>query len=151
MVHHPLFDNLILAVIALSSVKLVVDGYIDVSTGDPTMIMLSDVSSIVDLVFAIIFFIECGLKIMAFGFVLDKNSYLRETWNVLDFFIVLVSILDLAVSSVSIGFVKILRMLRTLRPLRVISHNQNMKVMVNALLNSFAAILNLIVVLFFVL
>lgn len=35
-----------------------------------------------------IFTVECVLKIIAFGFVLHKDSYLRSMWNVLDFIVV---------------------------------------------------------------
>jgi hypothetical protein len=48
--------------------------------------------------------------------------------------------------SVDIGFFKILRLLRTLRPLRVISHNVAMKMIVAALFESVGAILNVMVV-----
>jgi hypothetical protein len=37
------------------------------------------------------------MKIIAFGFFFDENSYLRENWNILDFFIVLSSLVDLSV------------------------------------------------------
>jgi hypothetical protein len=32
--------------------------------------------------------IECLLKIMAMGFFMRKNSYLRNGWNVVDFIVV---------------------------------------------------------------
>jgi len=45
--------------------------------------------------FTYFFMTEAVLKIIAYGFVLDKNSYLRENWSVLDFFIVLTSLVDM--------------------------------------------------------
>jgi hypothetical protein len=48
--------------------------------------------------------------------------------------------------SVNIPVIKILRMLRTLRPLRFISHNVNMKVVVIALFESVSGILNVLIV-----
>ena len=48
--------------------------------------------------------------------------------------------------TVDIGFFGILRLLRTLRPLRVISHNVAMKMIVSALFDSVGAILNVMVV-----
>ena len=39
--------------------------------------------------FTIIFLVECWLKIIAMGFVLNKYAYLRQTWNIVDLIIVL--------------------------------------------------------------
>lgn len=36
-----------------------------------------------------IFLTEAFLKILAQGFVLDKNAYLRDGWNIMDFIVVL--------------------------------------------------------------
>lgn len=74
------------------------------------------------------------MKIIAFGFAQEEASYLRESWNMLDFFIVIASFVDVSVSSINLSFVKILRLLRTLRPLRFITHNRSMKILVSALL-----------------
>lgn len=43
--------------------------------------------------------------------------------------------------------IKVLRLLRTLRPLRFISHNRPMRIVVKALFESFAAIMNVVLVL----
>ena len=39
--------------------------------------------------FTMIYAVEALLKILALGFVIPKRSYLRETWNFIDFFVVL--------------------------------------------------------------
>ena len=80
------------------------------------------------------------------GFVMDAGSYLRESWNQLDFTIVIVSWVELLVAGVEIPVIKILRLLRTLRPLRFISHNVTMKIVVIALLESIGAIINVMIV-----
>lgn len=85
-------------------------------------------------------------KIVALGFVMDDGSYLRESWNVMDCFIVFTSTLDMCLTNVDIPVIKILRLLRTLRPLRVISHNVAMKLIVNSLFMSVGAIFNVIIV-----
>lgn len=41
-----------------------------------------------------------------------------------------------------LGFIKIVRMLRILRPLRFISHNPSMKILVNSLLESLVGLSN---------
>ncbi len=99
-----------------------------------------------DILFTIAFAFEALIKIIAFGFVTDKGSYLREAWNILDFSIVSASILDLFVSSIDIPVLKILRLIRTLRPLRFISHNTEMKILVSALIESIGSIINVLVV-----
>jgi len=68
----------------------------------------------------------------------------------MDFIIVFSSIIDMSVSGVDLQVVKILRMMRTLRPLRFVSHNINMKIVVTSLLSSTGAITNVLVVLFLV-
>ncbi len=54
---------------------------------------------------------------------MDNGSYLTDSWSQLDFFIVVTSFIDMVFSGVNLPFIKILRLLRTLRPLRFISHN----------------------------
>ena len=77
---------------------------------------------------------------------MDKGSYLRESWNQLDFFIVCTSLIDMMMGESDIAALKILRMLRILRPLRVVSHNPQLKMIVAALLDAGGSILNVIVV-----
>jgi len=89
-----------------------------------------------------VFIFEMVIKIIALGFVMDSGSYLRESWNIMDFFIVLFSILDMSLSSIDITFLRILRMIRVLRPLRFISHNKDLKILVNALIESIDSIFN---------
>lgn len=38
--------------------------------------------------FLAIFCVEASMKILALGFVMHKNSYLRNIWNIMDFFVV---------------------------------------------------------------
>lgn len=94
----------------------------------------------------ILFLIEMLIKIIALGFMMDEGSYIRESWNQLDCFIVFTSMLDMMLTNVELPVIKILRLLRTLRPLRVISHNVAMKLIVNSLFESVGAIFNVIIV-----
>jgi hypothetical protein len=41
-----------------------------------------------ELAFLVVFTIEALLKILAYGFVLDRNTYIRDPWNILDFIVV---------------------------------------------------------------
>ena len=60
------------------------------------------------------------MKIAVYGFVFDKNAYLRDGWNVLDFFIVLISVGSTTGLLDSVSSLRSLRTLRALRPLRAI-------------------------------
>ncbi len=108
------------------------------------------ISNYTDLFFTIMFAIEMVTKIITMGFIMDNGSYLRESWNQLDFFIVLTSFFDLMMSGKSLGFIKVIRLLRILRPLRFISHNKGMKMIVAALLDSGGAMLNVLIVIMIV-
>ncbi|CDW83739.1 cation channel family protein [Stylonychia lemnae] len=139
MVTNTKFETFILLVIVFSSIKLIYDTYTqDFSDDNP----LVDISAKFDYVFTTIFTMELMLKCAAFGFAMDTNSYLRESWNQLDCFIVITSLIDALFSNVNLPIIKILRLLRILRPLRFISHNSSMKTVVVALLSSMGAIFN---------
>ena len=86
------------------------------------------------------------VKLISLGLCMDNGSYLRDEWNGLDFFIVVSSMFDMALSNLDIPVIKILRILRTLRPLRFITHNIAMKMIVKALLESLGGILNVLLV-----
>lgn len=100
----------------------------------------------IDYSFNIIFAFEMCVKIISLGFIMDSGCYLCDSWNVLDFGIVVSSLLDMSLTTINIPFIKILRILRVLRPLRFISHNKDLKLIVVALFESFNSILNVIAV-----
>ena len=81
---------------------------------------------------------------------MDKGSYLRESWNCLDFFIVITSLIDLIFTNINLPFLKVLRLLRTLRPLRFISHNIGMKMIVITLFESVGPVINVLIVILIV-
>jgi hypothetical protein len=64
----------------------------------------------------------------------------------MDFFIVVISIIDMIFTTFKVPVVKILRLFRTLRPLRFISHNKGMKAIVSALVQSIGGIFNVALV-----
>ena len=103
-----------------------------------------------DYFFTIAFAIESLIKSISLGLMMDKGTYLRESWSQLDFFIVLTSLIDISFSSINIPVIKILRLLRTLRPLRFISHNSEMKTMIVALIHSVSGIMYVGILLFVV-
>ena len=46
-------------------------------------------------IFTAMFLIECITKIIAMGFVIHKNAYLRDKWNWIDFLVVIVGAIEL--------------------------------------------------------
>ena len=109
--------------IVASSLKLVIDTYYsnDPSTYSDYDLKVMNGLDIISYIINGIFIFEMIVKVIALGFVMDMNTYLRDSWNKLDFTIVSFSILDMVLSGSNLGFIKIVRMLRILRPLRFIS------------------------------
>ncbi|KAK9709141.1 Ion transport protein [Popillia japonica] len=68
-----------------------------------------------------IFCVEASLKILALGFVLHRGSYLRNIWNIMDFFVVLTGSMTIfAEANVDVDL-RMLRSFRVLRPLKLVS------------------------------
>jgi hypothetical protein len=162
-----IFEGIIMALIITSSVTLVIDNPLS-DPEAPTIVFVG----YLDNCFTVSFTIEATIKIVALGFLFNNavlrdrglGPYIRNPWNLLDFVVVCASILDFAVTltqasageeasaeqpsqvSSSLQSVKALRALRALRPLRVISRNQGMKLIVNALLSSLPSMTNVTIV-----
>ncbi|TKC50604.1 hypothetical protein EI555_011537, partial [Monodon monoceros] len=91
-------------------------------------------------------------QVVALGWCFGEQAYLRSSWNVLDGLLVLISVIDILVSTVSdsgtkiLGMLRVLRLLRTLRPLRVISRAQGLKLVVETLMSSLKPIGNIVVI-----
>lgn len=67
---------------------------------------------IIEYTISLIFILEFFVKAIAIGFFIHKNSYLRDSWNILDFCIVLVSIIDFLLQDTNISFLKVIFMIR---------------------------------------
>jgi Ion transport protein len=104
--------------------------------------LIGTVSENFDRVFTALFVLEALLKSVALGFCMDQGAYLKEGWSQMDFIIAIVSIIDSALANLNLPAIKVLRLLRTLRPLRFISHNKGMRTMVAALMHSLGGIFN---------
>jgi len=139
IVEHRIVELFILFLILLSAVALVLeDPFMPPNT--PMMQFVSNLN----LALTILFTIECVLKIVAKGFIFMHGAYLRSIWNVLDFIIVIVGILGRVSTSSSLETFRALRLLRTLRPLRFVNRLESLKVVVDALIMSIPAIINVL-------
>jgi hypothetical protein len=72
------FEAFIQFLILLSTIKLIVDGYIRFMPETSTIVI---VSGHFDYFFTAAFALESLMKALALGFVMDKGTYLRETWS----------------------------------------------------------------------
>lgn len=77
------------------------------------------------------FTLEAIFQIIAKGFVFHKNAYLRNYWNILDFFVVVVSIINYM--PIKLGSLKFMRTFRVLRPLRTIKRLPKMRRLIGTL------------------
>ena len=89
------------------------------------------------------FVLEMTLKIIMLGFVLTPKAYLTDPWNILDFCIVLISILGLMAELVpAFGQLKSLRILRVLRPLRLLQRDPGMKIIISSLIRTIPSVVD---------
>lgn len=105
---------------------------------------LGQVIATSDLVFVIIFAVECGIKLVALGIMREPDGYFRSAWNWLDFLIVIEGIVS--TSTDGDGQLSGLRAFRVLRPLKTVSRLEGLKVLVNALLASLPMLCNTLIV-----
>ena len=154
MINKKYFDLFILLIIFLSTIRLIIDTFIN----GYSFVLLFDIC---DAIFNVIFLIEAILKICALGFAFDEGSYLTDNWNKIDAIIVCCSFVEFHNISQkyflqnkdasSVEFLKSLRLLRTLRPLRFISHNSRLRLIITSLFDSILPILNVLFILVVVL
>jgi hypothetical protein len=124
------FELLIMSCIIANSIALAIYDYKDRSNKT----YYNKLLNLIGMCFTGIYFMECCLKIVAMGFFLGKNSYLRSFWGWLDLTIVIVGIIDYYLSAES-SF-KSLRILRAFRPLKSITSVKSVKKIVSSLLVS---------------
>jgi len=148
LIENPYFEGYVYHVIALNSLLLALDV--------PILADQYQIKTIqfLLLIISITFIIECVIKIIVMGFILGENAYLKDNWNKLDFIIVLFGVISMILENIGnaadIDFIRAFRALRALRPLRMVSKNEGIKTVVNALLQSIPSLLNvlLIIILF---
>jgi hypothetical protein len=113
---------------------------------------------IADDVFLGLYTVEAVLKIVGKGFIMGEGSYLRDSWNILDFSIVLVSYMttisddgeDAGASEEDTGFSPAsLRVFRVLRPLKAISSIKGLKVLMIALFSAMPLLRDTLLILLF--
>ncbi len=88
--------------IVISSFKLVIDTYFDDAINPDTIapgeLGFREFLDILDYTFNGIFIFELIVKVISLGFVLDYETYLRDSWSQMDFIIVMFSIIDMSLA-----------------------------------------------------
>lgn len=149
VVRSDLFQWFILFLIAASTIALMFESPLHKNRceidGDSAACTRVSILETLDMAFAVLFALEMILKIFVMGFVGQSNAYLGDSWNVLDFVIVMASVIDLTLKGTGTSggeFLGVMRVLRAFRPLRLLSRLEGMKVVVNSLYKSLPAMLN---------
>ncbi|KAE9001800.1 Sodium channel protein type 5 subunit alpha [Phytophthora rubi] len=161
VVTHKYFDRFIIAAIITNSVIL---GLSDFSVVDKDLNPASSgkkyeggalvnayslqnhIVEVSELPFTVIFTAECVLKIIAMG-LQGKGSYEQDAWNILDFFVVVSS---LVASLPGMPNVSAIRTIRVLRPLRSLSVIPGMRRLIAALLKALPALGSVVILQIFV-
>ncbi|XP_026889902.2 voltage-dependent T-type calcium channel subunit alpha-1G isoform X22 [Acinonyx jubatus] len=100
-----------------------------------------------DFIFAF-FAVEMVVKMVALG-IFGKKCYLGDTWNRLDFFIVIAGMLEYSLDLQNVSFSAV-RTVRVLRPLRAINRVPSMRILVTLLLDTLPMLGNVLLLCFFV-
>ena len=136
LTRRPEFEYFILFVIFVNAALMAVE--------DPMMEKPAEWQVIAELISISIFSLEMIFKIIAFGFIVGRYSYLHSGWNVLDFFIVTTSLVQLIFGLG--GNSSVFRLFRMLRPLRTINRFPALKRVVLAILLALPQMHNLVIV-----
>jgi hypothetical protein len=147
MLENPYFEEFIYCLIGINSLLLAMDEPVLLNPYSKTSIR-----TMVDVI-TFVYIGECLLKIIAMGFCMGPHAYLKDAFNKFDFTIVVLSIVTFSIDnsgmdqdSVNLGWAKAFRALRALRPLKLVSKNEGMKIVVNSLLNSFPNLMNVMMI-----
>ncbi|KAM8889241.1 voltage-dependent T-type calcium channel subunit alpha-1G isoform 4-T4 [Synchiropus picturatus] len=145
MVRNPWFERASMLVILLNCVTLgMFHPCEDIDCDSDRCKILQDFD---DFIFAF-FAIEMVIKMVALG-IFGKKCYLGDTWNCLDFFIVVAGMLEYSLNLQNVSFSAV-RTVRVLRPLRAINRVPNMRILVTLLLDTLPMLGNVLLLCFFV-
>jgi voltage-dependent calcium channel T type alpha-1G len=92
------------------------------------------------------------MKIVALGFCSGHRAYLKSSWNVIDFLIVIASVVEFALEELRLPGVNLrpLRTLRILRPLKAMKTVPSLRKQASALISSSKGFVNVAAFLAFI-
>ncbi|XP_078713982.1 voltage-dependent N-type calcium channel subunit alpha-1B-like isoform X2 [Lampetra fluviatilis] len=127
----PPFDYFIMAMIALNTVVLMMKFY-----GAPAA--YDDSLKYLNIIFTIVFSLECILKLVGFGFL----NYFRDAWNVFDLVTVGGSVTDILVTELVNNFINLsfLRLFRAARLIKLLRQGYTIRILLWTFVQSFKAL-----------
>ena len=137
-IRHPVFEPLVLAIILFNTLLMGLDGWHE----DEDVVKLL---SLGNLVCTILFCVEAAIKIYALSFA----EYIREAWNIFDFSVASISILEDATEVVATNLglnpslLRALRTVRILRVIRTVKSAKGLRLLLMTLLLSLPALYNI--------
>ena len=136
------FERLVLLMIVVSSITIAVD--VPRLPHDSTAkVVLERMTH----VFTVTFTFEMVVKMVAWS----PAAYFADSWNVLDFNIVMVSLLSFLVFALpELESLMAIRVLRVLRPLRLLARNEGTRLVMTVLFTSFPIVSAILAVVIFV-
>jgi len=142
LIKNKFFDKTILFLILLNCIFLAMD------SNEPHFESTSMGGAIViaEVIFTVAFVCEMVFKVVGMGFFMGPGSYLRDYWNMLDFFVVVLGLLGYLPGVANFSGI---RTVRVLRPLRTITGVEGMRVLVVTLLKSLPMLFDVLVLVFF--
>ena len=146
LVESKLFDPFILAAIILNCVALAWR-----SPLDPERTWKEGFLNQCEAVFLGVFTFELLVRVLAYGFALTEEAYLKDPWCQVDFAVVALAWIPIAFPS--FGNFSALRSVRALRPLRALKRVPGMPVLISSLLTALpplASVVGLFGLLFFI-
>uniref|UniRef100_A0AAF5DMJ9 Voltage-dependent T-type calcium channel subunit alpha n=1 Tax=Strongyloides stercoralis TaxID=6248 RepID=A0AAF5DMJ9_STRER len=148
MVTNPWFDRLTMIVIIINCITLGM--YKPCEDGPGCNTYRCQLLSMIDHMIFIYFALEMVIKVIALGFT-GQAAYLSDTWNRLDFFIVIAGIAEYLLQEY-LGNINLtaIRTIRVLRPLRAVNRIPSMRILVNLLLDTLPMLGNVLLLCFFV-
>ncbi|CAF4713197.1 unnamed protein product [Rotaria sp. Silwood1] len=129
---HPLFSTFVMLTILINCIFMT----------------LKNISEVNEYIFTGIYTLEALIKCVARGFILRKHTFLRDPWNWLDFVVIVIAYITFLVN---LGNVAVLRTFRVLRALKTIAVVPGLKIIVNALIQSFISLRDVTVLSSFIL
>ncbi|CAD7087318.1 unnamed protein product [Hermetia illucens] len=139
IIEWPPFEYAVLLTIIANCVVLALEEHLP--EGDKTV--LAQKLEKTEAYFLGIFCVEASLKILALGFVLHKHSYLRNIWNIMDFFVVVTGSMTIfAEANVDVDL-RMLRSFRVLRPLKLVSRIPSLQVVLKSIIKAMAPLLQI--------
>ena len=137
------FSRVMIVLIAASSVFMAIENPLELPSSH-----LNQTLFYCDMAVTILFLVEMFIKVLLYGLLFNgDSSYLRQYWNILDFIIVMSSLVSLCIyNEEESARMKVFILIRVFRPLRLIGRNKGLKLALQTMLMAIPQILNVLMV-----